>query len=229
MYAIKYKKRKEVVFIILILGLANIRIVPPNTMFYEAFHLIPWYGLFIASTLLILQELARKIRIVGTSVLIGVFIYSISPGSFLYEKIDSRHEFATNYGHYFVQGEVIKTLSDSSDTLFVDGFDELIHWTADRTSPYKYSLYTSVMPRFPIYTEERNNMFDNNPPDFYYGTCPGDINLQRLMPEGAKADYVQLYFSKKPTCLYVKRSKLSQIKKGQWDKAKELEFYLPKE
>lgn len=224
-YGVKFKKLKQVLFTIFILGLANTRVVQPSTMFYEAFHMTAWYGLFIASTLLILQELDRKIRIVGVLALIIIFIYSISHGSFFYEKIDGRHEFTTNYGHYFVQGEVIKALSNSSDTLFVDGFDELIHWTADRPSPYKYSLYTSVMPYFPVYTDAREEMFKNNPPDFYYGTCPGDINAQRLMPEEVLADYTQVYFSEKPTCLYVRKTKLSTITQGQWEKAKELRFY----
>lgn len=224
-YGVRLKKLKQVLFIIFILGLANLRVVPPATMFYEAFHMTVWYGLFIIITLLILQELDRKIRIAGIIVFLVIFFYSISRGSFLYEKIDSRHEFTTNYGHYFAQGEVIKRLSNPSDSLFVDGFDELIHWTADRPSSYKYSLYTSVMPYFSVYTKAREEMFKNTPPDFYYGTCPGDVNAQRLMPEEVVSAYTQLYFSEKPTCLYVHKTKLSKITQEQWKKARELGFY----
>lgn len=223
-YTIRYRRLKQVLFIIFILGLANIRVVEPSTMFYEAFHIIPWYGLFIASTLLILRDLDKKIRIVGISTLIIILIYSTSPGSFLYEKIDSEHEFTTNYGHYFVQGEVIKVLSSSSDTLFVDGFDELIHWTADRPSPYKHSLYTSVMPRFPLYVNERNNMFNNNPPDFYYGNCPGDPNPQRHLPEESLKNYAQLTFAGRPTCLFVRKTQLKEMKYTQLEELQKRKF-----
>lgn len=223
-----YKNRQEVLFILFLLGLANIRLVPPAQMFYEAFHMIPWYGLFIMSILLFIEQIKTSIRPVFIFLLSLVFIYSIfSPQSFFRENIDKDGEFTTSYAHYFAQGEVIRFLSKPNDTLFVDGFDELIHWQADLPSSYPYSLYTSIMPYFPKYNDARMSMFKNNPPDFYYGNCPGDVNQQRLMPQDKIGDYEQLYFDSKPTCLYVKRDNLGRIKSEQWEKAKELGFYLP--
>lgn len=222
---------KAVLFILAILGLANIRAVPPGSVFYEAFHMTPWYGMFIMVTLLLLSDITNLQKRLAKLLILTLaiqFIYSVfSPQSFLREKINKDEEFTINYGHYFVQGEVIRTLADKEDSLFVDGFDELIHWTANLPSSYPYSWYTSVMPYFDKYRDAREEMFKNSPPDFYYGSCPNDKNAQRLLPKEAESNYVRLYFAGRPTCLHVYKTKLGKIPKEKWNEIKKYEFYLP--
>lgn len=227
-FALLYKKPKQVLLILFILGLANLRVVPPAFVFYESFHMIPWYGLFIMTTALFVSEAKRHIRLFCLLILGAIFIYSIaSPQSFIQEKINTHEEFTVNYGRYFAYGQVIKTLASSTDTLFVDGFDELIQWQANIPSSYKYSWYTSVMPRFPVYVKERREMFLRTPPVFYYGNCPEDKNTQRLLPDEVQNDYARLYFAGRPTCLHIYKSKLNNISREKWDEIKKYEFYLP--
>lgn len=226
--AVLHKKRKHLLLILFILGLANLRVVPPAFVFYESFHMIPWYGLFIMATVFFVSETKKYISLLCLIILSAIFIYSvISPQSFIHEKINSHEEFTVNYGRYFAYGQVIKILASPSDTLFVDGFDELIQWQANIASPYKYSWYTSVMPRFPIYVKERQDMFRQTPPAFYYGNCPEDKNTQRLLPKEARNDYVRLYFAGRPTCLFIYKSKLNNISQKKWEEIKKYEFYLP--
>lgn len=226
------KRLKNVLVILLVLGLSNMRYVMPGVPFYEAFHMAPWYGMFIAMVFLFLYELFRlkrykRFAYIIVFILICLFGYAFSPRSFIWEK-DYRHEeFITNYGVYLSYGEAIRILADKDDTLFVDGFDELIHWQAKAQSSYEYSWYTSVMPRISKYADARIEMFKKNPPDFYYGSCPKERNSFRFLPKSQKSMYTRLYSHGKPSCLHIKTARLEQISKEQWDRVGQFGYHLP--
>ena len=231
-YLVFVKKQLIPILIIFIaLALSNIRIVNPGSIFYEAFHMIPWYGMFVFLVFLIIQKIygyQKKLALGSWIFLIGLFSYLIiQPLHFVHEKMDPHTEFITNYGKELQIGEVIRLLSNPSDTLFLDGFDDLIYWQAKLTSPYKYSWYTSGMPFIDKYAKARLEMFEKNPPDFYYGTCPKDILESHLMPSSVRKDYVQLTSLDKPTCVYVHKTKIHDISKEQWRKANEFLFDTP--
>lgn len=221
----------SIVIIFFSLALANIRVVDPGSIFYEAFHMIPWYGMFVFLTFLIIQEVYRyqkKLALGSLVFLIGLFCYLIfQPGHFIHEKIDPHKDFITNYGKELQIGEVIRVLSNSSDTLFLDGFDDLIYWQAKLISEYRYSWYTSGMPFIDVYSNARTEMFQKNPPDFYYGSCPKDTAPWHHMPSFVRNDYVQLTSSSKPTCVYVHKNKIKEISKEQWNRANEFLFDTP--
>ena len=204
------------------MGLANIRIVQPGRIFYNAFHLIPWYGLFLIFLLFQLNYLLKLNRKLGAILYLVIFaglVYFIySPNSYINDKISPHEDLINNYGYKMQVGEVIKKLSKPSDTLFLDGFDDIIYWQANRLSPYPYSWYTSIMPQIPIYAQARLNMFANNPPDFYYGTCPDKKVANWTMPKKYLVNYQQLYSKGQPTCLYIHKEKLPEITKSQWEK-----------
>jgi hypothetical protein len=130
------------------------------------------------------------------------------------------------------EGEVIRALSSPGDTLFVDGSEDLIYWQAKVESPYKYSWYTSSMPLLDKYTDERIEMFKNDPPDFYreYGMCPKAKD--KIMPDAyrlpdfIKDEYVRLY-SDRPTCLFVKKNKIPEITAEQRKKAEDFLYHIP--
>lgn len=232
-FIFRKKMVKEIGLLLLVLGLSNIRFVEPGVVYYSAFHMAPWYGLFIFTIFLLLGTLfnyekkKKKLGYAFILVLAIVFGYILlSPRAFFYEKIDKDYEFTTNYANYFAYGEVIKLLSDPKDTLFVDGFDELIYWQAKLDSSYRYSWYTSFMPYFSKYSNERMQMFIKNPPIFYYGSCPKDKNASRQLPKDIINRYQKVYFSEEQTCLYIQKRKLSQIPKEKWEKVRKLGYHL---
>ena len=128
-------------------------------------------------------------------------------------------------------GEVVRALSNPGDTLFLDASDDMIYWQAKLPSPYKYSWYTSAMPYFKKYTDDRMKMFKENPPTFYkeFGSCPkkSDIGENYRLPTFVAERYVRLYNLKSPSCLYVRKDKVEQISEKQWQKAKEHLYSLP--
>ncbi|MEX2012930.1 MAG: hypothetical protein WD967_00830 [Candidatus Levyibacteriota bacterium] len=202
------KDRKYALFIAMfvILGLANFRNTEPGKIFHESFHILPWYGLIVAFTFLLIFNFAKKYFAAALVILTSLFLLYI-PRSFLVEKINSHEEFITNYGHILETGNVFSILKEEGDTYFADGFDELTHWQVDLPSPYKYSWYTSFMPRFETYSTARLEMFRDSPPVFYYGSCPEDKNAERLIPDEYKNQYRNITREEKPTCLYVRGDK----------------------
>lgn len=232
LFLLKLKEKRRVLFIFfLILGLANVRIVPPGKIFYAAFHMIVWYGLFIATLTFLLNALffyKKKIAAALLTILIILLFYIVgSPKSFIREKTDPHYEFITNYGKELQVGEVVRALSNPTDSLYLDGADDLIYWQAKRLSPYKYSWYTSGMVNFSLYRQARLDMFANNPPDFYFRFCAKQKTPDHYLPKAYENNYQSIYSFGKPTCLYVKKSKIADIQEEKWQKAKEFLYELP--
>jgi hypothetical protein len=214
-----------------ILGLANIRVVIPGTVFYGAFHMVVWFALFIFITALMIVENSR-FRLSSLLAVALLFFYFVNSNSyFAKEKIDQHEQHITNYGSYLQEGEVIKTLASPGDTLFLDGSDDLIYWQAKLPSPYKYSWYTSTMPSFTKYSDARLEMFKKDPPDFYreYGSCPKKIPDEKSLPDFIKSEYARLYNLDKPSCLFVRKDKLKDISQAQWAKANQWLYSLNNE
>jgi hypothetical protein len=215
---------KFIFFLFITLGLLNIRYVMPGKAFYGSFHLLCWYGVFIFVSFLMLAYIYKVNKkfslLIAISYVIVLIYHILTPSSFLQSKPNPHYELITNYGSPMQIGMVINSLSSPSDKLFVDGFDDIIYWQAKIFSDYKYSWYTSLMPAYKKYTDARLEMFMNNPPDFYYGSCPKEKNLIYLLPEFIKNDYIRLYSGKNPSCLWIKKTKLVSITNNQWEKAK---------
>ncbi|HYK09054.1 MAG TPA: hypothetical protein VEW42_06165 [Candidatus Eisenbacteria bacterium] len=221
---------KWLIILWIVLGLSNFRLVRPGHEFYGAFHLLPWYSMTIFATCLMLATILKWNKwlfALGCAGFVGILLYLfISKGSYVYDHIDQQTEFITNYGNYLQVGNVVNSLSQKKDTLFVDGFDDAIYLVAKRYSPYEYSWYTSLMPLYKKYTDARENMFAKSPPDFYYGNCPGQKNPVFLLPDFVKGEYMELFNGDKPSCLWVRKSKVTEITDSQWQKAGENLYYL---
>lgn len=234
---VRFKKTKLIIIALVILGFSNSRFVAPGVAFYEAFHMLIWYGLFIMLTLLFVRELyLRKANrlILGFFVAIFSFlcVLSVLPGSFFEENIHESafyrdSEFRIEFDRFYVNGEAIRLMSDKGDTLFVDLWNDLIYWQAKLTSPYKYTNYWGQEAVFPVFKNARLEMFRNNPPDFYYYACSDKQYVSPFLPEFVANDYMQLYYINKPSCLYVKKDKFVSISQEKWDKLGVLRFYKP--
>lgn len=227
-----HKKRYGLVAIVwIILGLANLRPVTPGKEFFDSFHMLIWYGLFLFFSFSFLFEIKiRKVYWLGllTLTLLPI-LFLFSPNSYLRDKLDIHTSLIVNYGGPLQVGNVINTLAEPSDTLFLDGFDDIIYFVAGRHSDYSFSWYTSLMPNYSVYTDARIAMFHKHPPDFYYGSCIKEDRAQLMLPDFIKHQYIRLTTSGKPTCLWINTSKLPSITADQWRKANEMFYELPKE
>ncbi len=206
-----------------VLTLANIRTIAPGSLYYGTFHHLPWYALIVAGSGVMMRQVWPKLFVLAFA---ATSLYAIvSPASYLHEKVDRQTEFTTNYGHYYVVGEVVRRLSDEGSTLFLDGQDDLIYWQAKRYSSYPYSWYTSLMPYFPRYTDARSSMFKNNPPEYYYGSCSENKAPEVVLP--TPEAYVRLSQNGKPSCLWIRRDTLTSIPADAWQSVSEFRYTPP--
>jgi len=82
------------------------------------------------------------------------------------------------------------------------------------------------MTNFSHFKEARLKMFQENPPDFYYSFCDKEILKFGLFPDKSKNDYARIFSNGKPTCFYIKKTKLSSISKEQWKAVEGLGYHL---
>lgn len=223
------KKYKELFLFLFVLGIACIRFVQPGTMFYHGFRLMVWYGLFITFVNLLIMSSPRRFKTIGITLFIVLILFSVfSPKSFMKEKINREEAFTVGYGHYFATGTVVKTLAKKDDTLFVEARDDMIYWQADIKSAYKYQFYTGLMPSQKLYVDARTEMFGKYPPDFYYGDCDEKTMRAKSLPKNRETDYQQIYFSEKPSCLYIKKGNVSKLTKQQLEQIQSLGYTIPR-
>ncbi len=224
LFIFKTKRWGTIATSFLLLSLANVRPIAPGQVYYAAFHGIVWYATLIVLTLVFLHSLAQEKKVLGVGlwIIFGALVVFvlIDPNSYLHERVDRQTEFTTNYAQYQSTGDTVAFLSTPADTLFLDGWDDLIYWQARRLSPYRYSWYTSIMQGIPRYLEVRAHMFLASPPTFYYGKCVNGVLDTNALPDEFSKTYVRLIASGKPTCLFVKRAKLSKISDTQWESVK---------
>jgi hypothetical protein len=225
------KKHKECLFIFLILALAAIRHVPPGTLFFEAFHMIVWYGLFLGSIFLLLQDISfsqyKKIYFFILCSLFLIFLFQLTPQSYIWEKVNKNEVFTINYARHYTNGEAIRRLASPHDTLFADTWDYLLFWQADLDSSYKYGVYTFIMTGTPKYRQAKEKMFQTNPPTFYYTYSP-DAACEKDIEHNRIAQYVRIYSNDKYTCLYMQKKKVATVSKNQWDSLHAIDFSLEK-
>lgn len=220
-------RRKErhwsLIWIILLLGTANPRPGEPGNLFYVMFHALNHFGVYVFVTLLLVRELFRISRRAGAvlGLVLGItFIGAIvSPGSYIFDKTDPHTDFMTNMGHYLQQGEVIKSLSLPDDAVFVDGWEELIYWQANRRNRYPFSWYVSAMPKYRRYSDARLLMFRTDPPEFYVGDCESGFAPYYTLPTDIRSRYIRMNESGKPSCIYVLDTKATTITPAQWETA----------
>src|SRR5581483_8259139 len=226
-----YKKQWKLLAItFLSLGLANFRYVSPGTQFYEAFHLTQWYGIFLFSLFYFLFEFKKRSKKWGRVVLgLVVFMlmaFLLHKQSYVWDKSDRNVDYIAGYGNYAANGFVIKTLATPKNTLFADQIDDLLYVVADIKPAYKYSWYYAGMPDVKKFKDLYQEMFANYPPDFYLGFCPQSSGRALNLPKEQFANYDQLFFAGKPSCLYVKKTTVAQIPKAKWDYLKKYQYTI---
>jgi hypothetical protein len=227
---IKTKKNPWVLgYLFIALGLANLRPTLPGLQYYEAYHEINWYGMFLFSSLYLLYESMRAVRkryiyfiITGLLLLFVLF----SPRSFIYQHVDQQGEFITNYGTYLQISEVIKAITTPQQTLFTNGADEFLYLASARNSSYPFSFYYPRQFKDKYYNAAIN-MFSRNPPDILYDFCSPNAPVHPYLSAQILSAYAQWYSQGQPTCLYMKKSLVAGLTQDQRAKAQEFLYYMP--
>lgn len=221
-----------ILYVFIILALAAVRFEPPGTEFYEAYHMLPWYSIFIMAISLLFVSLydKKQERLLAHASVLGCLLVLLitfaSPRLFIYERKDRNVEFTTNYGQYAGITQLLNILSQNTNTtLFVEGWDSLVFWKAEVKPAYKYVYFYPVMGSIPAYDDPYKEMMRQSPPDFYYAeSLCGVVKKKSQLPELVKSTYRQIFFENKPTCLLIRSESTPKIEEKSWEQAKELGF-----
>lgn len=225
------KYRLSLIWVVVVLGLAAIRYVFPGTMYYEAFHLLPWWGLMIATAILFAREIwgiykerGQRLWVVFYFIVVSLIIFS--PKSFYWERFDTKAEFATGYARYSINSEAIKAISNPTDTIFLEVWDDILYVTTKLQPAYEFSWYIPIMSSYGKYVNARAAMFVSNPPDFYYFSCE---NKEDAVPISTKEQtlYTRLQKDEVLSCIFVRKSVFKRIKKEKRDALSRLGFSIP--
>lgn len=217
------KQYKKFIVVLGVLGLANLRPIVPGQLFYSSFHIIPWFGMFVLATLVLIAKLKNTQRLfylcVAIIILTEITFVSTSK-NFIFFRIDQQVEFVINFGQSYEIGNVVHTLAQSKNTFFIDRRDDIdiAYLTANLASPYKYSDFGFVAPGYPPFHNAYVTMWSNNPPDFYFGA---------YIPKAKRSLYQALLKEGKPSDLYVKKSVLQKIPDTSWNNILQFGYIKP--
>ncbi len=228
---LRNKKYLISALVILILGVSNIRAVEPGTLFYQAFRMIPWFGMFILTTLILVGNLEIKHKVLKpiflTSIVLSIFLFLIHPDSFITKPVDRQSELITNYGQTIQVGEIVRILSIPGNTFYINQNDSLIlsYWQSKRNSPYKYAVFGYVQPGFEKFKSEREKMMISSPPDFYFG----DLNIvsNKVRQNEINDSYQLILKESENTGLFVRKSLINSISEKKWQNAEEFGIIKP--
>lgn len=197
---------KKVLPVFILLGLTNLRFVPPGTEGYAGFHILPWYAAFIFVCLMFLR--INRINLLSLVLLILWTLSFARTGLFL--KADKQQDYFINYSTFEDLGRAIKIMKGSGDTLLVSPNAWLIYWNSDIDHlPQLYGDYT-WMVGFPPLHNKVLQAFDKNPPTFFYcENCPG-LDLGKYLLK-----YAEVNKNKGSTMLYVLKSKVRTLSSQQ--------------
>lgn len=222
-YLIRAGKIIQVLVIVVLLGLCNIRFIYPGSGSYGGFHLLPWYSVFLFVVVTIALQQFKRSRslffkfltvMIMTATLFVSFKYALYNFS---NKKDSQEDYSINYSTHTDIGQIVRIMKYPKDTLFTSPDAWLIYWQSDAphiSKLFGYYPWTSGVPEF---HKKILETFTNNPPTFFYcDNCQGLDLGQFIM------SYEQVIKNDEKTNLYVLPYRLDNLTKKQQE---QLKFY----
>lgn len=223
LFLIHKKKFTIVLTIIILLGMSNIRFVPPGTEHYQGFHLLPWYSaLIFISSVVSVEHLKQNGHAVLKTMNIILIIFAVTLGfkyvqPVLLAKRYIQKNYLINYSTHTDRGEIIKIIRHPNDTLFISSDAWLIYWQSDTNHLPKLFGYYAWMAGNPDLHSAILEAFAKNPPTFFYcNNCKG-LDLEKFLGQ-----YSEVKKNKGGTNLYVLPSRIQTLTKSQLD---QLKFY----
>jgi hypothetical protein len=218
----KHKKYRLLLYIFILLGLANIRFVDPGQIYFVAFHMLIWMSVFLASIFSFLYLYMQHVTFKKSLPILLILAVVLGLGffhkdAFVLSRVNKETEFNDNYHRFMVNGQIIKNLSNPSDRLFVDMSDSLLHYHSGLDSSYRYAFYYPVMSGNEMFKAERQIMFRNSPPEFYYYNCEetgaNDMTTMSII----RNKYAELSKNGVGMCLFIRRDILMNLPQSKID------------
>ncbi len=172
-------------FIILLLGLANIRYVEPGKMFFQGFHSIPWFAFLVLSVvwgIFQIRKLTSFKQSLNTLLVIMVILSIWLMGQLSFERGNKIYAYEVSHARTINMANILGKISLPNDTLFVVPGDWLLYWSTNIKPASSMLNYYGWMKNVPEIKERIDTLMTKNPPTFFY--CIDDclaIGLDRYL------------------------------------------------
>lgn len=140
---------------------------------------------------------------------------------------DLSREHYINYSKSVKNGLGIRSIKNEGERIFGMANDTLAIWVADgdlAVPPLESMSWQYELPRF---RKQITDVFEKNPPEFFLmdslAPLDGTNPVSKLVVDTLKTDYIRINHLKKPSELYVLKSKIPKVTEKQWE---EFEYYL---
>jgi len=188
-----------------LLLLANNRVLSPGAAYYEGFHLLPWLGLLIWIFIYSLKFLPKYL-ILGFSALSLVLLLNKAMPYF--NKTDPDYEYYVNYSTIDDVNFAVKNIAAQGDRMAVTANKPLLHWHSGTDLATRQLVYYGWEPNVPeLKAHYQRVFFGDNPPEIIYGNDEPALLSQK---------YVNIFRHGKPSELFVRSDRFTQITDSQW-------------
>ena len=191
LYLLKERRWALAFWLFLFPGLANLRFVAPGQEEYSGFHLLPWFGVIIASLWSLEKDLltSRSKKIFGLSfcvLLIGVTFWKTLPIHL--KPSDQATDFYVHYSTPIDIGSAIQAMKADGDTLMVVPDEWLVYWQSGVKNASVMVNFYAWMNQVPYLRNSAHELFAKTPPTFLYLNRPGTgfEQYQNLYQEAIK-------------------------------------------
>lgn len=218
------------VFLFLTITLTNTRNYRSGQMFYNGFHLLPWYAAFIFFNLLSLKQLLLGLNPKLKTLILTVFI--VGSGFLLFSKdmpyfvkINKQYEHNVSFLPNYLRGEAIKAISQKDDRLAVIPNESLIYWQSGLKLASRQLAYYTWQYEVPELKKEFDDIFQNAPPEFIYAELKlAGQNYLPLLQTVLSQRYVRATKNNLAENIFIRKDKISKITDQQWEEWEKLSF-----
>lgn len=200
-YSFTHKLWKEALTLLMLLGLANIRYIPPGLDYYRGFHLNPWFGILVTFTFWLIFVISKKNKCKGffavISLLTILLVCSISKNA-LFVKRDVMSDYYIYFSKFVDAGGVINAIKKPDDSLFVVPDAIIVYWQGNIKHFSKYIFFYPFMEKVPIVVDDIQNLLNNKKPTFFYCQCQDSQIMRDYL-----TNYTPILKNGKQTDLYI--------------------------
>lgn len=220
---LKLKQYKNIILVLSILTLANIRYYAPGKEHYTGFHLLIWYALFLLLSFYFMPVFLSKVKnkslkFVSVAIVIGAVLMSLYSSKQLFQKNDMASDYYINYSEFYAYGEAIRAMRTETDTLFVIPDQWLLYFQGDVKNNNKMVNFYGWMQLVWELNDPVVEKFKTDPPTFFFCDCEVD------KVESYSTDYTQMIRNGSKTKLWVLNSKYNSLTDSQKDKLRFFDF-----
>lgn len=157
-------------FLVLLLGLANIRYVEPGKTFFQGFHSVPWFALLILGVVWGLFQIRKAIskQLVNSLLAIVVFLSIWLMGQLSFERGNKIYAYEVSHARTINISNILGKISSPTDTLFIVPGDWLLYWSTNIQPASSMLNYYGWMKNVPEIKTRVDTLMTKNPPTFFY-------------------------------------------------------------